>query len=133
MRASKPRGDGMGAYHYIKVNIREGWFWIELPGTINLNNYKLIEHEVEQFLADKEMPRVVFDLDHLEYFYCSAMGLFIRLNKAIDGKGGKLCLVNVSQKVRELLASVNLDRVFPIFATDVEFEISDLAGDGATH
>ena len=123
----------MGDFQYIKVDTREGWFWIELPGTINLNNYKLIEHEVEQFLADKDMPRVVFDLEHLEYFYSSAIGLFIRLNKDIVGKDGTLCLVNVSQKVRELLASVNLDRVFHVFATDVEFEISDLAGDGAAH
>lgn len=123
----------MGAYQYIDVDTREGWMWVGLPGTINLNNYKLIESEVEQCLSGMEAPRVVFDLDQLEYFYSSAMGLFIRLNKHITDSGGKLCLVNVSQKVRELLASVNLDRVFPIFATDVEFEISDLAGGGVAH
>jgi anti-anti-sigma regulatory factor len=64
------------------------------------------------------------DFSRIEYIYSSALGLLIRIHKNILEKGGALCLVNVSQRIRDFIASVNLEKVFNIYATDVEFEVS---------
>ena len=56
--------------------------------------------------------------------YSSGIGLLIRLRKRIFEAKGSICLVNVSQKIRGVLESIHLDKIFTIYATDVEFEIS---------
>jgi anti-anti-sigma factor len=67
---------------------------------------------------------IVVDMALTSNLYSSGIGLLIRLRKRLFELKGSIWLVNVSQKVRDLLEAVNLDKIFPLYATDVEFEIS---------
>jgi anti-anti-sigma factor len=67
----------------------------------------------------------VFDLSRVRSIYSSALGVLIRVRKQVGEAGGVVCLVNVCQTIITLLESLNLNKIFPVYATDVEFEISE--------
>jgi anti-anti-sigma factor len=97
--------------------------WVTIPGSINSENYVGIERQIAAMLKGNK-GKVVLDCGEIEYLYSSAIGLLIRTRNAIVGFGGEMVLVNVSEPARESLASMNLDRIFTVFPTDLEFEIS---------
>jgi anti-anti-sigma factor len=99
------------------------YVWVTLPDSINMDTYKMIEDKIQARLSGA-YPRVVVDLSETDNLFSSGLGLLIRIRKSIGQSNGFLCLVNVSQKIRSFLETVHLDKVFTIFATDVEFEIS---------
>jgi len=104
------------------ITEKDGWIWIVLPGSIDMNNYRIIEDEIGTY-AEKT-NNIVLDMQTVSFLYSSAIGLLIRLHKKVAAASGRLCLVNVQARVKDLLGSVNLDKLFTIYLTDVEFEIS---------
>ena len=107
---------------HIDVEERSGYTWITIPNTLSMDNYQFIERQIESRLENKP-KRVVLDLIYVHQFFSTGISLILRLNKRIVELGGMLWLVNVSEKCREYLISVNLDKVLQIFPTDLEFEI----------
>lgn len=111
------------AHALITAEERPGYILVKLPGTISMDNYIEIEREINGLLHGAN-DRIVLDLSNTTNIYSSGMGLLIRLRKKVADGGGMLCLVNVTERCRILLASVHLDTMIPMYATDVEFEIS---------
>jgi anti-anti-sigma factor len=107
----------------IKIGNRHGYLWVVLPDAINMNNCREIESAIETDFNGKEY-RVVLDLSETVNVFSSCLGLMIRIRKVVHEKNGVVCLVNVSERIRNLLVTINLDKVFPVYATDTEFEIS---------
>ncbi len=108
-----------------RVIIKEkfGNVWIVLPDDIDMDTYGLLEEEIRQALSGEHV-RVVVDLSNTNDLFSSGLGLIIRIRKQVCELNGSLCLVNVSEKIQGILKAVNLDKIFPMYATDVEFEIS---------
>ena len=100
-----------------------GYTWIALKQLVTMNNCREIEKEIKAVLTGNA-DRVALDLSNTNNIYSYGIGLIIRINKYVTVSGGFLCLVNVSDKCREQFESVNLHKLFPLYATDVEFEIS---------
>lgn len=107
----------------IKIENRYGYLWVVLPDAINMNDCREIESVIEANLIGKEYL-VVFDLSETFNVFSSCLGLMIRIRKIVHEQNGVVCLVNVSERIRNLLVTINLDKVFPVYATDTEFEIS---------
>jgi anti-anti-sigma factor len=107
----------------LRTSKKHGFLWITLPESITMDNYGRIESRLEEEIREKQL-RVVLDLASISSLYSSGLGLLIRLRSRINELGGALFLVNASRKISILLESVNLERLFSIYATDVEFEIS---------
>lgn len=66
---------------------------------------------------------LVLDLAQTTVIYSSGFGLLIRIRKILAEDNGVVCLVNVSEKVGKFFTDFNLDRIFKIYSTDVEFEL----------
>jgi anti-anti-sigma factor len=113
----------MGTSHSLHIQEKNGFLWVLLPDSINMDNYVKIEQEI-LLSVQGPSPRVVFDLAATNNLYSSGLGLIIRLRKQINDGNGVLFLVNVAKKIRDMLEAVHLDRLFTMYATDVEFEIS---------
>lgn len=109
----------------VSIEQRLGYLWIALPDTINMDNYKKVESEIDAHITgDSSHDRIVLDFCNTKSLYSSGIGMMIRLRRRLGDQKGFICCVNVSKKIRELLETVRLDMLFPIYATDVEFEIS---------
>lgn len=116
----------------ISVNMKNGYLWIAMPDSITMDNYVRIEEQILDAVSGS-CAGVVLDMSATHNLFSSGLGLLIRLKKLFDQKSCRLFLVNVSHKIRDILTSVHLETIFPIYATDVEFEISqdDIPGKGA--
>jgi anti-anti-sigma factor len=107
------------------VQMKMGCIWVVLPGSLDIDTSATVEREIERSLAQaKQNIRVVFDLSLTRELYSTGMGFLIRIQKRFSASNGSMYLVNVSPKIRNILQAVHLDKVFPVYATDVEFEIS---------
>lgn len=109
--------------NHVSISSKHGHVWAVFPATITMDNYLEIENAITGHLAgDKD--RVVLDLAHTMHLYSSGIGLLIRIRRRVSESGGTVSLVNVNRKIREILAAVLLNKIFPIYPTDVEFELT---------
>ncbi|MBN2036948.1 MAG: STAS domain-containing protein [Chitinispirillaceae bacterium] len=102
---------------------RLGYLWVLMPESITVQDYTAIEDEIVRKLSGKA-DRVVIDFSHVRALYSSGLGILIRLQKKVNQGGGVMALVNVAKKIVDLLTSLHLDKILPMYHTDVEFEIS---------
>jgi anti-anti-sigma factor len=100
-----------------------GFQWIILPACINMDNYSSVGQCIHDAIT-KTNNKVVVDFSRTVDLYSSGLGLIIRIRKQVCELGGVIYLVNVSKKIRSIFESVRLDKIFTMYATDIEFEIS---------
>ena len=107
----------------VTIQEKMGCTWVVLPDAITMNAYAPIETEIDRAISEKS-AQVVLDLSQTNNLFSSGLGLLIHVSKRVCELNGSIWLVNVSRKIREILEAVRLDTRFPLYATDVEFEIS---------
>ena len=107
----------------LKIEERAHYLWITLPDAITMYDNKEIEEQIGARLRDRK-DHVVLDFSHTRAVYSSGLGLMIRIRRFVTERGGTLSLVNVSEQLFNMFKALNIEKVFPIFTTDVEFEIS---------
>ena len=106
----------------VAVTERMGCTWIALPGSLSPASIADVENAVGQARAEG-VGRIVIDLERVEYLYSNGLGMLIRIRQG--GGDNAVVLVNVGAQVRSVLESVNLDRLFSLYSTDVEFAVLD--------
>ncbi len=97
---------------------------ILLPDSIGMEESEILLQEITEQLADSN-DLLVVDMSNTTVIYSSGFGLLIRIRKLVSEKLGNICLVNVSEKVNKFFREFNLERVFKIYSTDVEFELDN--------
>lgn len=107
----------------VKIENKLDYLWITLPSVLNMDNYQWVEEQINSRVQGKNL-KVVIDLIEIQYLYSSGIGLLIRLRKNIVKYNGSLWLVNVNEKCKDNLLSMKLDKIFTIYSTDLEFELS---------
>jgi anti-anti-sigma factor len=107
----------------VPIEEKFGCTWIILPNCITMDNYTFVGERIHAAISRENM-RVVLDLSNTNNLYSSGLGLIIRIRKQVCELNGAVYLVNVSRKIRTIFESVHLDKIFPMYSTDTEFEIS---------
>lgn len=107
----------------LKIEEKAGHLWITLPDAITMYDNMEIEKKIGNRLRDRK-DHVILDFSHTRAVYSSGLGLMIRIRRFVTERGGMLSLVNVSEPLFDMFRALNIEKVFRIFATDVEFEIS---------
>ena len=107
----------------VTITRENGFLRIVLPDSIGMDESVEIEKEITSQLSDKK-EQIIIDFSMTNTLYSSGMGLLIRLQKITKDAASLISIVNVSKKLRNYFESLKLDRVFKIFATDVEFDLS---------
>lgn len=95
-----------------------------LPDSIGMEESEILLNEITEQLMDSN-DLLVVDMSNTTVIYSSGFGLLIRIRKIVSDKLGNICLVNVSEKVNKFFREFNLERVFKIYTTDVEFELDN--------
>lgn len=113
----------MSSKNELVIEQRSGCLWITLPDAITMYDNKGVEQRIAQELRDRK-DHVVLDFSNTRAVYSSGLGLMIRIRRFVTERGGMLSLVNVAQPVHDMFSALKIDKVFTIYATDVEFDIS---------
>ncbi len=107
----------------VTVTRENGFLRVVLPDAIGMDDSLEIEKEIKSYLSD-EKEQVILDFSMTTALYSSGIGLLIRLQKMGKQTDIPIYFVNVSKKLRNFFTDLKMDRVFKIFATDVEFDLS---------
>jgi stage II sporulation protein AA (anti-sigma F factor antagonist) len=115
-------GDKMPYTEILKFSQRAGFLWVEFLQELTLDNYHAIEVKIMSQLTGRA-DRVALDFAAVHSLYSSGLGCIVRLQKSVTACGGVLCVVNASKAIKLMFEINNLDKVVPIYATDVEWEL----------
>ncbi len=97
----------------VTSNLRPTYKIIELEGRIDASNYLAFR---EKLLGDiSEDDNVILNLEKLEFIDSSGLGVFVRVQKTLNERDLKLCLVNMNNKIRLVFEITRANRVFEIF------------------
>lgn len=66
-------------------------------------------------VADRDRPRVLIDLRHVEVLASPVLGQLVGLRKAITARDGTLKVCNVAPGLREVFEITRMDRVFDLY------------------
>lgn len=87
---------------------------------IKFNKNKLLGTEAVEFqnsvlnTLDKGTKLIVIDLSTVEYVTSWAIGMLVHAFTTATNRSAQLSLTGVTQRVREILAKVKLDKIFSI-------------------
>jgi anti-anti-sigma factor len=87
---------------------------------IKFNKSKLLGTEAVEFqdailnTLDKGINSIVVDLSAVEYVTSWAIGMLVHAFTTSSNRNAKFTLVGVTQKVKEILSKVKLDKIFLI-------------------
>ena len=71
-------------------------------------------NELINNLLDKDKKKVIIDLDKVGWMNSSGLGILIGAVTTLKNNGGKLIIVNVSERIENLLKITKLSNVFEI-------------------
>ena len=105
------------------INREDNFLRVTFPNSVGIDDSGDLQADIESNLLS-EKDKLVIDFSDTTALYSPGFSLLIRLNKYVTESGGSMHLVNVSKKLRDIFTGLNLERIFSIYATDVEFEMS---------
>ncbi|MBT4865141.1 MAG: STAS domain-containing protein [Planctomycetaceae bacterium] len=87
-----PHGDGLG-FRYADVQIEA--------------------NQIRRTIAERSVKHLVIDLAELDYFGSEVIGVFITMAREATNRGGKAAMCNASEKMRQVLESMKLFKLWP--------------------
>jgi anti-sigma B factor antagonist len=92
---------------------------VEVAGDIDLSVSSAFQQSLLKVL-DRKPKKVVVNMAGVPYMDSSGVASLVKLLARLRKSGGTMCLVGVSDKVRNVLEITRLDSVFEICATEEE-------------
>ena len=93
---------------------------VKVHGDIVLNGSGLNLADKVRNLLDKDQPRIVLDMGDVRYVDSGGIGELVESFTAARHRGGAIKLLNVTQRLNDLLVITKLLNVFECFETDKE-------------
>jgi len=104
------------------IEEKQGCLWITFKESIDMDNYKSIEDSVSSHIKESNLSKVVIDLSQTITLFSSGLGLLMRMHLLAKDNNKKIYIVNASDKMREGLETMNLDKILSIYPTTEAFE-----------
>jgi anti-anti-sigma factor len=104
------------------IEERQGCLWITFKESIDMDNYKTIEDSVSRNMMDSNLQKVVIDLSKTAALFSSGLGLIMRMHLLAKKNNKKIYIVNASDRMREGLETMNLDKILSIYPSTEAFE-----------
>jgi anti-sigma B factor antagonist len=101
---------------------------IDISGRITLGEGNALLREAVRGLIESGHRHIVLNLAEVQYMDSSGLGELVKTHTTVRNNGGELRLVNLNNRVNDLLQMTRLSAVFDI-AADEATAIRSLAGD----
>ncbi len=116
--------DGEGAALVISQD-RDGVLLLTVSASqVDDKNADGLGLQLEQAASALPQPRVVLNLERIEYLSSAALGVFIAFRQKLDREGGKLRLCGLQPKIVQVFRLTKLNRAFDIRG-DLEGALTD--------
>ncbi len=104
---------------------------IAVEGRVDTNNASECFEQISEIVNDSEDAPIVIDCSKLEYISSAGLRTVLRIAKQSDEK---LKLINVSREVYDVFEVTGMVRIFDVYKTFEEFDISgcEKLGEGVT-
>ena len=101
-------------YHIKEV---EGIKVITFSGDLTAATVTKIKDEIQQTYRDLNEPKIIFDLQDVEFLDSSGIGFLVAVLKELSQKNCKLKLANLNSALENTLKQVQLYSFFEIYET----------------
>jgi anti-sigma B factor antagonist len=114
-----------------RMGISERWRWsirmqtasrqigdisvVDVRGRITVGEGNIMLREVVTGLVENGRKRILLNLQGVEYVDSGGLGELVRTHTTLQKEGGQLKMVNVNQRVQELLKVTSLHKVFDVY------------------
>jgi anti-sigma B factor antagonist len=88
---------------------------VDVRGRITVGEGNIMLREVVTGLVENGKKRILLNLQGVEYVDSGGLGELVRTHTTLQKEGGQLKMVNVNQRVQELLKVTSLHKVFDIY------------------
>jgi anti-sigma B factor antagonist len=100
----------------VRVDDHDGWRVVRLHGDLDLATALALREQVIRVLTSGP-PRVILDLEGVDFIDSTGLGVIVGLLKRARGLGGDLRLVCTRQAIHDLFELTSLDTALPLSAT----------------
>ncbi|MCC5911629.1 MAG: anti-sigma F factor antagonist [Clostridiaceae bacterium] len=84
---------------------------VKLKGELDHHVAEQIRTELDETISNKRSKNLMFDLSEMNFMDSSGIGVIIGRYKNINKLGGKVAVVNVSEKVNKIFSLAGLYRI----------------------
>jgi anti-sigma B factor antagonist len=88
---------------------------VDVRGRITVGEGNIMLREVVTGLVENGRKRILLNLQGVEYVDSGGLGELVRTHTTLQKTGGQLKMVNVNQRVHELLKVTSLHKVFDVY------------------
>jgi anti-sigma B factor antagonist len=93
---------------------------IRTSSVLSAINVAEFGNEVVAYVEARPEINLLLNFEHVDYLSSAVLTELLRVNKAIEGVGGKLRLCSLSKVIFEVFQITNLDKMFTIFHEDLD-------------
>jgi anti-sigma B factor antagonist len=93
---------------------------VEVRGRITVGEGNIMLREVVAGLMEKGNKQILLNLQGVEYVDSAGLGELVRTHTTLQKAGGQLKMVNVNQRVQELLKATSLHKVFDVHKDEAD-------------
>ncbi len=100
----------------VRAEEHDGWAVVHASGDIDMTTAPRLREAVIAIVVDGQ-PRVVLDLQSVDFIDSTGLGVMVGLLKRTRSHGGDLRLVSTRPSLRKVLELTTLEQALPLAAT----------------
>ena len=100
----------------VQVEEQDGWAVVRASGDIDLTTAPRLREQLVKLVVGGQ-PRVVLDLQAVDFVDSTGLGVIVGMLKRTRSQGGDLRLVSTRTGLRKILEMTALDQALPLAAT----------------
>jgi len=94
---------------------------IKFTGEFDKAGYIDTHKEINSIVESFKMDTLVFDFTSLKFINSESIGYLVEIHTTLDQKGKKLVLVGADAHVKDVLKTIGISEIIPIYSTFKDF------------
>ena len=102
----------------MKYEVQENCLTIFLPGELDHHNAEEIRKRSDYLIDQNHIRYVIFDFTDTTFMDSSGIGVIMGRYKRIYMRGGEVCAVHTSERMKKILTMSGVTRIMQIYEED---------------
>lgn len=93
---------------------------VRLKGELDHHSAFNVKNQIESYLDKVSIKKILFDFKDINFMDSSGVGMIIGRYKTVQKRGGKIGVVNLSDRVKKIFEMSGLFNLIPYFSDEKE-------------